>query len=346
MPLIREDNLGATYNLNSGLTDSVQATTNPSINFNSNVPNVPSMFNVSSAAIKWPTFSPDSPDLFFLLIEASLRQMGITDPEQVFLSTLMQLPHKVQLNAKHLVNENSTDKMSKLRAIVDGLYSLSSEERLKKLLNSTSLGDMKPTEYLRHIRELQGVECDKNSALIRTYFVQSLPKNIAPLVHLMCDSQDLDGIAAAAEKCVNFCALDSRNGSISNIVENRSLDNKIDYLTEHINALRMDASSKPPIDSLQLDFQNFKSSVNSKFETISAQISTLNSQIQNLTQQFYQFQSNSNRFSRNRQRSRSFNRSPVPNGNSSTQRYYHTKFGDRAHKCIPPCSYTGNSQGN
>ena len=34
--------------------------------------------------IKMPTFTPESPDVFFMLVEATLKQLGITDPQQIF----------------------------------------------------------------------------------------------------------------------------------------------------------------------------------------------------------------------------------------------------------------------
>ena len=46
---------------------------------------------VPGSTVKYPTFTPDSPELFFLLMEATLKQQGIIDTEQVFLSKLMQL---------------------------------------------------------------------------------------------------------------------------------------------------------------------------------------------------------------------------------------------------------------
>ena len=120
-------------------------------------------------------------------MRAFLKSQGIVDPEIIFLNTLMQLPQRVQVQAKPLIDSTGKDKMKQLRDIVDSLYSMPAEARLKKLLESTSMGDMRPSEYLRHIRELQGSDSDRNSPLIRTYFIQSLPSNIAPFVHLMLD---------------------------------------------------------------------------------------------------------------------------------------------------------------
>ena len=55
-----------------------------------------------AASVKLPTFTPESPDLFFILLEKILQNQGITNPEQIFLCTLMQLPHNVQVQAKTL----------------------------------------------------------------------------------------------------------------------------------------------------------------------------------------------------------------------------------------------------
>ena len=214
-------------------------------------------------SVKLPPFNPESPELFFLLSEATLKTAGITNPEQIFLYILIELPSKVQLNCKHLIAEQSSDKLQKLRNIVDHLYNRSPEKRLKKLLNTTSLGDMRPSEYLRYIRELQGEDVDSNSALIRTFFIQSLPKNIAPLVTLMSESSDLDTIAKAADKCVAFCSSGPKPNTVASM-ENTSIDLKLDLLTEQINSMKFKNPNTPNLDTLNREFNEFKTRVESK----------------------------------------------------------------------------------
>ena len=81
--------------------------------------------------MKLPNFTADSPDLFFLLMEAALTQQGITSNDQKFLYTLMQCPQRVQIQAKNLINSTANNKMDQLKAIVDNLYALPVEQRLK-----------------------------------------------------------------------------------------------------------------------------------------------------------------------------------------------------------------------
>ena len=294
---------------------------------------------------KYPVFTPDSPDLFFLLMEAALRQQGITDKEQIFLSTLMQLPYKVQIQAKNLVNSAGQDKLEKLKHIVETQYCLPAEERLRKLLQTTSMGDMRPSEYLHHIRELQGSEQDKNSTLIRTFFLQSLPSNIAPLVRLMYDTHDLDAIAKAADNCINYCGKpDSQMANLNSLQTQNasSFDPQISLLSEQLNNINLKSST-----SVDSKIEALRSEVDFKINNVLTQLSYLSGQLNSMQQAMSQ--QNNNRYSRPRDhsRSRSTSRDRGTRRNESQNRngvcYYHERFGDQARKCILPCSYPRDS---
>ena len=290
-------------------------------------------------ALKLPNFTPANPDLFFLLIEATLKQQGITDQEQVFLLSLMQLPERVQIQAKGLVNDsNVTNKLQKLKDIVDGIYNLTAEERLKKLLSSKSLGDMKPSEYLRHIRELQGTNSDPNSSLIRMYFIESLPSTIAPFVHMMLESHDLDSIAKMADKSANFGA--SRNKTAAS-TEVCSIDQKIDSIHEQISSLKF---SKPTenVERTKILVDNLRTETDRKIENLASHFSTLTAQVNNIQQMLFQMQTNT--FNPANRRSRSRSNSASSFSNNQDLCYYHGKFKERAHKCTPPCSFNSKFQ--
>ena len=229
-------------------------------------------------SLRLPSFTPDSPDLFFILMEASLKSQGVTDGEQVFLATLMQLPQRVQMQARQLVSAtiaDEPDKLTKLKAIVDGIYTLPDEEKLKKLLATTSMGDMKPSEYLNHIRELQGATADKNSPLIRTYFMQSLPNTIAPLVHLLLDTKDLDSIAAAADKSLAYCNINPTTISAVTVTdpkEDVKMDPQIAALTHQINQIKFTQSQKRDQFDFESQFSSFKSEMNRKLDALNHQM--------------------------------------------------------------------------
>ena len=125
MVLARED-LGRTYNMTNVITTTTASMVNTSNTVESQNTVMPGtsvgqtqmVSRYHSNAIKLPTFDPETPDLFFILSEATLKQAGIVNPEQIFLYILVELPPKVQLNSKHLISEDCTDKLSKLRKIV------------------------------------------------------------------------------------------------------------------------------------------------------------------------------------------------------------------------------------
>ena len=78
---------------------------------------------------------------------------------------------------------------------------------------------------------------------------------------------------------------------------------------------------------------NLKIDIDRKFDNVNAQIQKLSSQLQILQAG----QRNQSRNGRSRSRPRSD--SPAGNNSNSNLCYYHNKFGERAFKCIQPCSF-------
>lgn len=289
----------------------------------------------STNNIKLPTFSPDAPDLFFILMDAMFKQYEITDPNSIFLTTLMQLPQRVQMQAKSLISDNVEDKLGKLKKIVNSLYVLPAEQRLKQLLNSTSMGDMKPTEYLQYLRELQGSDTDPNSPLIRTYFLDSLPSTLIPFVRLMFNTHDLDSIAKAADNSVPYVSKPNII-SISNRLDCVSQSND-PYISEHINTLATQRKPYNSDSSLFQEIRALRSFVETSLDNMQSQINNLNRQVSNINN-YRQERFDS---ARRRDRSQSVRRAQSDEVGQNVC-YYHNKFGEKAHKCIKPCNYKGN----
>lgn len=291
------------------------------------------------SSMKLPTFSPEAPELFFLLMDATFAQQKVTDPNIKFLTTLMQLPQRVQMQAKGLISEDVDNKLSKLKEIVSSLYVVPVEQRLKQLLSSTSMGDMKPTEYLQYLRELQGSDADPNSPLIRTYFLDSLPTAIIPFVRLMFSSHDLDAIAKAADNSVPYVKPNTACNIDVVPYPSPSLLTKFDELADKVSAIASQHTSSST-ESLQQELRSFRLYVDSKFDSIQSQLDTLDRRFSS-QQSFDRSHQYNNRSMRNRSNSR-------VGHNFVSDRvkfcFYHTKFGDKAHKCVKPCSYT--CQGN
>ena len=227
--------------------------------------------------------------------------------------------------------------MQKLKEIVDTLYSLPAEERLKKLLQTTSMGDMRPSEYLAHIRELQGANSDPNSPLIRTYFSQSLPSSIAPFVTMLLESHDLDAVAKIADKSIKSTA----PAPIRTVA---AVNAELQQATAQLNAIKFtDQPSRmqQSVDSLRSELNSFRVDMEKKFEVQQVQINMLTSQCSNLQQLLVnQAKPRYGEYDRSRSNSRSRRNYFSANQQRSTGLcYYHNKFGSRATKCMQPCNF-------
>ena len=325
--------------------------------------------------VKLPTFTPEAPDLFFMLMEAANQQRGISDPFQQFLSTFMQCPQRVQLQAKYLISSSVPDKLDELKTIVNTLYAVPAEQKLTQLLASNSLGDMRPSEYLRHIRDLQGTGSDPNSLLIRSHFTKCMPASVAPFIEMMMSSHDLDSIAKAAD---NLTAINTPRVSapISAVTINQQ-EAQLSLLTEQLNAMKYNQQHESGIDLVRKEIQQMNSNNSHQFKQLQEQINGLNSRMNSIQQQIsYNSQSYMQQHQPRRERSISQNRTHHPHFSTSTTpspstppsataptsapgpssaRYqnfnpnfciYHNRFGETAIRCIQPCSFNSTRTGN
>ena len=284
--------------------------------------------------IKLPQFTDDNPDLFFKIIDSIKFNYKVNESE-LFLNLFQNLPYNVQALSKHLLETNAKDHIAELKKIVDTQYKLPIEERIKKLILSAKIGDMKPSQYLTYIRDILGEEAVNHKSLIRNHFLESLPNNVAPFVNLFSKDCDLDEIALAADKSY------PQNNSVNQIKPGRnSLEDKLELLDAKISNISQ--ANLPEMNSFRRDIET-------QITQMMHQIAITNQNLKDLQDSFYssgrsryRSQSNQNRFNNNR--SRSYERRPSARAPGVC--YFHQKFKENALKCNKPCVYYQSFQQN
>lgn len=302
-------------------------TDNAAANNNALVNHVPHT-NLSNFSL--PPYNSINPALWLKLVEMAFNAFHIDDESQRIFLTISSLPVAMQSEASDAIAVAGNNTFAALTAHITKSTLVPAQQRIKKLLDDTTIGDRKPTQYLRHLRDLAGSD-NGDSSIIRSIFLERLPNRITMII-APTDDMLLDDIAKTADRIHTYMntAPDSVN-NISQLNPNSpafipSVD-PISQITASINAIKIENKSstetmQQSITALQQQMATLSSSITTTLTVFQQQISSLQ-----------------NQRSRN---SRSSSRS-ISRDRDSSICYYHRKFQDKATKCTTPCSYSSKN---
>lgn len=107
-----------------------------------------------------------------------------------------------------LLNPPAQDPYKVVKAELIRRTSESEQKRLRQLLISEELGDRKPTQLLRRMQQLLG-DRQLEPSMLTHLFLQRLPTNVQLILASSCDSVDIDGLEAIADKSSKSLLLNS-----------------------------------------------------------------------------------------------------------------------------------------
>ena len=298
-------------------------------------------YNPINMKMKLPVFTQDNPDLYFKIIE-SIQFNYKPNESELFLNLFVSLPNAIQALSKHLLESGAKNQISELKKIINTQYKLPIEDRIKKLILSTKMGDLTPSQYLQYIQDILGDDAVKHESLIRNQFLASLPSSIAPFIDLFSKDCDLRSIALAADKAPAYS-----NKTINEIQPKPAhVESRMDTLEAQINNLNRQEN---------FEISNFKRDIEAQLSNLMQQIYMTQSTLRDLQSSFDSESRQGSRYNQNRypsnnrfsshnrfnSRNRSQNRgnSSFSRNNNHGQCYYHFKFKQNAKRCVAPCSY-------
>lgn len=260
--------------------------------------------------VRPPPFWPEEPALWFAQMEGQFILANITVDTTKFYQIVAHLDHRYAAEVKDIItNPPATNKYEKLKTELIKRLSASQERKVKQLLMHEELGDRKPSQFLRHLRDLAGPTVP--SEFLKTLWSSRLPNNIQTVVASQSDLS-LDKLADLADKV-----------------------HEIAPMSPPQVASAAGGSSLPTRDPL--------------FDEMAKQICALTKQVAKLTTEVHSRsrrpqRSRSQSGSRNH-RSRSRPRPQPPPDHPHC--WYHFTFGTRAKRCLSPCSWESeNSRGS
>lgn len=253
---------------------------------------------VSRVALRLPPFWRSNVKLWLIQCEHSFGLSGITNDETKYSALVTSIDAETLSHVSDLVS--NPPETGKYKALADRLlleFGDSENQKAKKLLTELQLGDQKPSQLLRKMRELSAGQL--TDEFLKSLWLQRLPTQIQAV--LSASSENLTQMANLADK-------------VAEVIQ-----------------------QPVPVYAVASD-ENLPGS-STAIAQLTEQVKKLTLQVEHLSREHHRQLNNfRNRPYRSSSQSRQ-RRQPQPNGSTEIC-YYHAKFGDKAYKCISPCTFT------
>ena len=275
---------------------------------------------VAAVSLKLPPFWPHDPTIWFAQVEAQFQTRQIISQLTKFSYVVSSLQPEIAQEVRDLlISPPSVDPYDKLKTELIKRTSESEQKRLHQLLISEELGDRKPSQLLRRMKQLLG-ENKLEERILRQLFLQRLPQNVQLILASSSDAVDLEQLALIADKILEVAV-------------------PLSASTASVGAVTAPATMTP------------HSNYDSRLDELQAQVSQLTSLVKSLvtseshsghrvygsrerSREKYKKRDRSS--SRSRSKSRYQSKNPPRAGSEC---WYHWRFGDQALKCVKPCSF-------
>ncbi|XP_018332398.1 uncharacterized protein LOC108741921 [Agrilus planipennis] len=137
--------------------------------------------SIDRVAVKMPVFIPSDPELWFSMLESSLDAAGIVKDNTKFGYALSALDQKYALEVRDIIVKPSSERTYELlKSELIKRMGASQEQNTKRLLENEPLGDRKPVQFLRHLRNL--ASCEFPEDVLQTLWLTRLPKIVQALL--------------------------------------------------------------------------------------------------------------------------------------------------------------------
>lgn len=254
-----------------------------------------------------PHFWRENPRLWFAQFEAVVAPYKTSDENKYNLVIPALDRTDIEQISDIIISPPSSGKYTALKRRLISVYQESEHRQIQKLLGGLELGEQKPTQLLRRMRELGGSAFPDET--LKVIWMNQIPVQIRAVLSVNTESS-LDGLAAMADKMMEHSE-DSSIAVLTATMPSTSVNNaQYEVLAKQLEKLTLE------IAELRVRQEDGRS--------------------RNYRRPFR---------SRSRSRSRALSRNRKP-GDSDWQCRYHYRFGDKARRCESPCVRRKQKQEN
>lgn len=245
---------------------------------------------------------------------------NILTNDEKFLSIYTALPKNLQKEQKNLLESNSQTTYNDLCTALESRLKVSIHAKLAAQKFERSMGDRKPSVFLRELTNYYNSVGLDNEDIIRTWFAEELPADLANFVYAS-STADLTTLANRLDDIwiKNYHKQENKNPIFTSNVEK---DNKLEKELE---------IAKKNIEELTIKLNN-----------MDAGSSTNHSKNSNHKVQFQKLSNNHEYYGNSgEQGSRNWRENACPPLPNQTNTYglcfYHGRFGNNSRRCNPGC---------
>ena len=153
-----------------------------------------------AVSLKLPLFWRNDPTIWFARVEAQFQTRQITSQLTKFSYVVSSLQPEIAQEVRDLlISPPAENPYDNLKIELVKRTSESEQKRLHQLLISEELGDKKPSQLLRRMKQLLG-ENNLEDKILRQLFLQRLPQNVQLILASSSDALDLEQLALIADK--------------------------------------------------------------------------------------------------------------------------------------------------
>ncbi|XP_075991279.1 uncharacterized protein LOC142986626 [Anticarsia gemmatalis] len=145
---------------------------------------------------KIPEFWIDTPRVWFYRVEAMLAPQKLADTAKFDIVVSKLSKEAIQQVTDLLMDPPAQNKFSALKTRLLAIYEESKNRQLQKLISEMDLGEQKPSQLLRHMRELAKDKIPDET--LRMLWQGHLPSAVRAVL-AMVDTKELDKLAAIAD---------------------------------------------------------------------------------------------------------------------------------------------------
>uniref|UniRef100_A0A1E1W488 DUF7041 domain-containing protein n=1 Tax=Pectinophora gossypiella TaxID=13191 RepID=A0A1E1W488_PECGO len=156
---------------------------------------------VNRVGVRVPPFYPQKPSLWFAQLESQFVLANITTESTKFHYTLGSLDPLYAAEVEDIVADpDMTNKYTRLKTELIKRLSASREKKVMQLLTREELGDRKPSQFLRHLKQLAGPEVPEG--FMRTIWASRLPTSVQSIIASQV-KKPLDEVAELADTIID-----------------------------------------------------------------------------------------------------------------------------------------------
>ncbi|KAL0831039.1 hypothetical protein ABMA28_001922 [Loxostege sticticalis] len=153
--------------------------------------------SVISVSSRIPEFWTDQPRVWYIRAEAVITPQKISDEAKFHLIVSKLGKDVIQQVTDLLIKPPETNKYETLKARLLAIYEESENRQVQKLIGEMELGDQKPSQLLRRMRDLAREKIPDET--LRILWQSHLPQAVRAVL-AVTETKDMDNLAAVADK--------------------------------------------------------------------------------------------------------------------------------------------------